>query len=87
MLLIELESSITVIFDVSGAANIKIKIFWDVISSKGKGKVRPRTGHEGQEVEQMYSSTLPSTSALDRVRWSTPRPGRFNPGKDALPSV
>ena len=28
---------------------------------------------------QMYSSTLPSTSALDGDGWSTPRPGRFNP--------
>ena len=26
---------------------------------KGKGKVRPITGHEGPEGEQMYSSTLP----------------------------
>jgi hypothetical protein len=29
----------------------------------------------------MYSSTLPSTSALDGVLWSTPRSGRFTPGK------
>jgi len=29
-----------------------------------KGKVHTRTGHEGAEGEQMYSSTLPSTSAL-----------------------
>jgi hypothetical protein len=34
---------------------------------KGKGKVHPRTGHEVQEVEQMYSSTFPLTSALDGV--------------------
>jgi hypothetical protein len=34
---------------------------------KGKGKVHSRTGHEGPEGEQMYSSTLPSTSALDGV--------------------
>ena len=46
---------------------------------KGKGKVLPRTGHEGPEGEQMYSSTLPSTSALDGDGWSTPRPGRFTP--------
>ena len=26
---------------------------------KGKGEVRPITGHEGPEGEQMYSSTLP----------------------------
>ena len=32
----------------------------------------------------MYSSTLPSTSALDGIGWSTPRPGRFTPGKDPV---
>ena len=41
---------------------------------KGKGKDLPRTGREGSEGEQMYSSTLPSTSALDGGGWSTPRP-------------
>ena len=30
-------------------------------------KVVPRTDHEGPEGEQMYSSTLPSASALDGV--------------------
>ena len=44
---------------------------------KGKGKVHPTTGHEGPDGEQMYSSTLPSTSALDR----------FTPGKDPVPVV
>jgi hypothetical protein len=29
--------------------------------------------------------TLSLTSALDRSGWSTPRPGRFIPGKDAVP--
>ena len=29
----------------------------------------------------MYSSTLPSTSALDGVVWSTPRTDRFTPGE------
>ena len=52
------------------------------MQSKGKGKGHPRTGHEGPEAEQMYSSTLPSTSALDVDGWSTPRPGRFTPGKE-----
>ena len=32
----------------------------------------------------MYSSTLPSTSALDGGGWSTPRRGRFTPGKDPV---
>jgi hypothetical protein len=33
----------------------------------------------------MYSYTLPSTSVLDGVGWSTPRPGRFTSGKDPVP--
>jgi len=35
----------------------------------------------------MYSSTVPSTSALDGGWWSTPRPRRFTPGKDQVPIV
>ena len=53
---------------------------------KGKDKVHPTTGHEGPEVEQRYSSTLSLTSALDGSG-STPRPGRFTPGKDPVPIV
>ena len=34
-------------------------------SKRGKGKVRPRTGHEGPEGEQKYGPTLYLTSALD----------------------
>jgi hypothetical protein len=52
---------------------------------KGKGKVHPRTRHDGTEGEQMYSSTVPSTSALDGDGWSAPRPGRFTPGKTRYP--
>jgi len=48
-----------------------------------KGKVHPTTGHEGPE---MYSSTS-LTSALYGGGWSTPRPGRFTPGKDPVPIV
>ena len=54
---------------------------------KVKGTVHPRTGHEGPEGEQMYSSTLPLTSALDGGGWSAPRPGRFTPRKDPVPIV
>ena len=50
-------------------------------------KFRPRTGYEGPEWEQMYNSTLPSTSALDEGGWSAPRPGRFSPDKDPIPIV
>jgi hypothetical protein len=32
-----------------------------------KGNVYPRTGHEGPEEEQIYSSTLSLTSTLDGV--------------------
>ena len=32
---------------------------------KGKGKGHPITCHEGPAGEQMFSSTLPSTSTLD----------------------
>ena len=46
-----------------------------------KGKLNPRTGHEGPEGQQRYSSTLSLTSALDMGGWSTPRPGRFTAGK------
>ena len=35
----------------------------------------------------MYSSTLPSTSALDGGEWSTQCPGCFTPGKDLVPLV
>jgi hypothetical protein len=33
----------------------------------GKGKVRPRTGHEGTKWERRYRSTVSLTSAIDRV--------------------
>ena len=39
--------------------------FINPIKGKSKGKVYPITGHEGPEGDQMYSSTLSSTSALD----------------------
>ena len=55
---------------------------------KGKGKVHPRTGHEGPEGVQMYSATLPSTSALDGgwVVSTTPRPPypRERPGNHCV---
>jgi hypothetical protein len=54
---------------------------------KGKGKVHPRTGHEGPDLEKRYSSTMSLTSALDGGGWSTPRHGRFTPEKDTVPIV
>jgi hypothetical protein len=50
-----------------------------VCSTRGKGKVHRRTGHEGPEGEQM--------GALDGGGWSTLRPGRFTPGNDPVPIV
>jgi len=35
----------------------------------------------------MYRSTHSLPSALDESGWSTPRPGRFTPGKDSVPIV
>ena len=55
-------------------ADIQLCLF-----GKGKGKVLPRTGHEDPKGEQMYSSTLPSTSAIEGGGLSAPRPGRFIP--------
>jgi len=46
---------------------------------KEKVKLHPRTGHEGPQGEQRYSSTRPSTLVLDGGGWSEPRPGRFTP--------
>jgi hypothetical protein len=54
---------------------------------KFEGKFHSRTGHEGREGQQRYNSTLSLTSALERGGWSTPRPGRFIPGKDPVPIV
>ena len=48
---------------------------------KGKGKVQPRTGHEGPEGEQMYSSTLPWNSALDGMGGQRHAPAALPPGK------
>ena len=70
-----------------GSRIISFSRAYTCIYIKGKGKGHPRTGREGPEWEQMYSSTLPSTSALDGGWWSAPRPGRFTPRKDPVPIV
>ena len=54
---------------------------------KHKSSFHPITGHEGPEGEYRYSSTLPSTSALDGG-WmvsATPRP--LYPVEDPVPIV
>jgi len=58
-----------------------------MVNGKGKGKDFPRTGHKIPEGEQMYNSTLPSTSALDGGGWSSPHPDRFTPGNYPVPTV
>jgi hypothetical protein len=58
-----------------------------VYVDKGKGKVHRTTDHKGPELDYRYSSTLSLTLALDGGGWSTPRPGRFTPGKDPVPIV
>ena len=54
---------------------------------KGKSVVLLRIGLEDPEGEQVYSSTLPSTLALDGGGRSTLRLGRFTPMKDPLTIV
>jgi hypothetical protein len=65
--------------------------FWQQIINthiKKKGKVHPRTCHEGPQGEYRYSSTLSFTLVLDGGGWLTTRPGRFTPGKrDSVPIV
>jgi hypothetical protein len=48
---------------------------------KGKGTVHPRTGHEGPEWEQRYSSPLSLTSALVGVGGQHHAPAILPPGK------
>jgi hypothetical protein len=49
--------------------------------NKGKGKVLPRTDHEGPEGELRYSSTLSLTSVLDRVGGKRHALAALPPGK------
>ena len=52
------------------------------LKCKCKCKVCPRTGFEGPEENQRYSSTLYLTSVLHGCGWSKPSPDRFIPGTD-----
>ena len=62
-------------------------VMWQIYCYKGKckGKGHPRTGQEGSEEEQMYSSTLPSTSAIDGVGGKHHAPADLSPGKTQYP--
>ena len=52
----------------------------DILCSKGKGKIHPRTDHEGPEGEYRYNSTLSLTSALDGVAGQRHAPAALPPG-------
>ena len=53
--------------------------------NKVKGKVRPRTGYEGLDLEQWYSCTLSLTSAVDEVGAQRHSPADLPPGKNRYP--
>ena len=54
-------------------------------NNNNKGKVLPRTGHEGPEGELKYGSTLPLTSAIDGVGGQPHAPAALSPGKTRYP--
>jgi len=57
-------------------------IIFSSFKFKGKEyKVNRRTCHEDPEGERTYSA-ISLTSVLRRGGWSSPRPGRFTPGKE-----
>ena len=61
-----------------------------VLSPKKEPRVKIKVSLEYATKAQrgeMYSSILPSTSALDDGGWSTPRSGRFTPMKGPVPIV
>ena len=53
---------------------------------KGKGKVPPKTDHEGPEGKYKFSSTLSLTLALDEVGGQRHAPTALPPGKTRYPS-
>ena len=52
-----------------------------------KGKVQSIAGQEGPEGEEMYSSTLPSTSALDGVGGQRHASAALPPGRAPVPNA
>ena len=61
------------------------RLWKEVVKVKLKFTLEQAT--KDQRETDVYSSTLPSTSALDGGGWSRPRPGWFTPGKDRVPIV
>jgi len=60
-------------------------IYSDTLKGKGKDTIHPKTGHEGPEGEQRYSSTLSLNSALDWVSGQRHDPAALTPGKTQYP--
>ena len=56
-----------------------------LLQVKGKGKAHPRTGHEDPEGEHIYSSTVPSNSALVGVSGQCHGPAALPQGKTRYP--
>jgi len=48
-------------------SNQQFKAYLQWVRSKGKGKLHPRTGHEGPEGEQMYSYSFSNLGT--KWRW------------------
>jgi hypothetical protein len=74
----------------SGQEKLQLLLnYWDqirnIIKVKVKVKVHPRTGHEGPEGEQRFSSTLSLTTALDGVGGQRHAPAALPPGKTRYP--
>jgi hypothetical protein len=49
-----------------------------------KGKLHPKTDHEGQKGNRGIALAIPLTTALDVSGWLMPRPDRFTPDKDPI---
>ena len=62
---------------------------WTVLDTRNTHRVKVKFTIEQatKAQKESYSSTLSLNSALDGGGWSTPRPGRFTPGKDLVPIV
>ena len=59
-----------------------ITVLVNIVSrGKSKGKVNPRTGHEGPEGEKRYSTTLSLTLTLDGVGGQRDTLAAFPPRK------
>jgi hypothetical protein len=65
---------------------VEVNNHWELVV-KVKVKVKVKFSLEQSMKAQRGSRGLALTLALDGDGWSTPRPGRFTPGKDPVPIV